>query len=292
MNIIDTVRTCHQLAVNKAQLVQNRMGAYFLLSIMAGIYVGFGVILAFSVGAGFFENSHMALKVVMGTTFGIALTLVIFAGSELFTGNNMVMVIGKLAKKTSWSALSKVWTVSFLGNFAGSFLLAGAFVLTGLAKDQGPLHSFIMTASAGKMSAPFIQLLFRGILCNILVCLAVWTALRTKSDAAKCILIFWCLLAFIASGFEHSVANMTLLSMALLLPHPPDISVLGLINNLIPVTLGNIIGGSIVMGGIYYYISGGDKKTDQSKRVPLSDEYIQINVREQNKTAVTSNQSK
>jgi len=224
--------------------------------------VGFGILLAFSVGASFFAISAASLKLIMGLVFGIALTLVIFAGSELFTGNNMVMVIGKLSQKTSWNALTKVWTVSYVGNFLGSFALAACFAYTGLVKTQGSLHQFILSVSAVKMSAPFTQLLLRGILCNMLVCLAVWTSFRTKNDAAKCILIFWCLLAFISCGFEHSVANMTLLSLALLVPHPPDISVMGLVHNLIPVSLGNIIGGSVIIGGFYFYASRGDTKPE------------------------------
>lgn len=92
------------------------------------------------------------------------------------------------------------------------------------------------------MNLPVSELFFRGILCNWLVCLAIWTASRTKSDAAKIMLIFWMLFAFVASGYEHSVANMTFLSLALLLPHPDAISAAGLFHNLIPVTLGNIVG--------------------------------------------------
>lgn len=106
------------------------------------------------------------------------------------------------------------------------------------------------------MSLPFSELFFRGILCNWLVCLALWMSSRAKSETAKLVLIWWCLFAFIASGYEHSVANMTLLSVAVLLPnHPETVSIAGWFHNMIPVTLGNIIGGGVFVGMAYWLIS-------------------------------------
>lgn len=112
------------------------------------------------------------------------------------------------------------------------------------------------TAAAAKMSAAPVALLARGVLCNWLVCLAVWMSARTKSDAAKCILIFWCLFAFIASGFEHSVANMTLFSVVLFAPHPAAITIGGMFYNLLWVSLGNIIAGGLFMAAGYWRASG------------------------------------
>ena len=109
-----------------------------------------------------------------------------------------------------------------------------------------------MKVAAYKMSSPIVDLIARAILCNWLVCLALWMSARTSNDAAKCIVIFWCLFAFIASGFEHSVANMTLLSLALLGSHPESVSLVGMFYNLLWVTVGNIIGGSIFMGLGYW----------------------------------------
>ena len=108
-------------------------------------------------------------------------------------------------------------------------------------------------AAADKMNAPFMELLFRGILCNILVCLAVWCSFKLKEETAKLIVIFWCLFAFITSGFEHSIANMSLLSIALMIPHPETVSMIGLAANLVPVTIGNIIGGAMFIGAGYWF---------------------------------------
>jgi nitrite transporter NirC len=262
--IKETVSKLSMAAKTKADLAKNNMAKYFILAVMAGIYVGFGIILIFSIGAPLKAVGAPGLKALMGATFAVALTLVIFAGSELFTGNNMIMTIGSLTKNVSWMDTIRVWVVSYSGNLAGSLLLAFILLQTGLI-TKDPVKSFILGAAAGKMNVPMVQLFFRGILCNMLVCLAIWMSTRAKEDTAKLLLIFWCLFAFIGAGFEHSIANMTLLGMALFLPHDPSvISWAGFANNLIPVTLGNIVGGAIMIGAMYWYVSD-DKKTRRAK---------------------------
>lgn len=241
-------------AIEKIQLLNRSIIRYFILSMLAGIYVGFGIILIFSIGAPLKAADEPFLKALMGASFAIALTLVVFAGSELFTGNNMTMVIGSLTKKVTWFDTLKIWAASYIGNLAGSLLLAMAMAGSGLI-TQGPLHDFIVVAASDKMNAPFLQLFIRGILCNMLVCLAIWTAAKAKDDTAKLILIFWCLFGFIGSGFEHSVANMTLLGMSLFAPHDGQlVSWLGFLNNLLPVTLGNMVGGGLFIGVVYWFI--------------------------------------
>jgi nitrite transporter NirC len=134
-------------------------------------------------------------------------------------------------------------------------VLAAIFVAGGgglALAGKGPL---IVSVAAAKMNAPALELVARAILCNWLVCLAIWTSARMTNDTAKCIAIFWCLYAFIASGFEHSVANMTLLSIALLTEHPPTVSLGGLGWNLLWVTLGNTISGAGIMGLGYWTAS-------------------------------------
>jgi nitrite transporter NirC len=190
----------------------------------------------------------------MGASFGVALTLVIFAGSELFTGNNLVMMVGWLEKEISLGELLKLWFWCYLGNLAGSLLVAWLTFKAGLI-SKAPTINFILETTAAKMNAPAGELFFRGILCNVLVCLAVWTALKVKNEVAKLILIFWCLFAFIGSGFEHSIANMSLLAMGVLVPHPETISIIGYIRNLAFVTAGNVIGGALLIGALYWYVS-------------------------------------
>ena len=117
-----------------------------------------------------------------------------------------------------------------------------------------PMKDFVLKVSAAKMGAPVTELFFRGLLCNVLVTLAVWMAARAKDETAKLVLIFWCLFAFIGAGFEHSVANMTLLAMALFVPHEPGlVSWMGFAHNLVPVTLGNLVGGAVFVAGSYWF---------------------------------------
>jgi len=220
---------------------------------MAGAYIGIGILLIFSLGS-VLDPSIRPL--VMGMSFGIALTLVVFAGAELFTGHTMYMSLAVLEGLAKGRALLLVWLASWSSNLVGSFLVALLFVIGGaglIGKTDGEL---LNTIASYKMNSSPVALIARAMLCNWLVCLALWMSARTDNDTAKCILIFWCLFAFIACGFEHSVANMTIFSLALLLPHPESISVWGMFYNLFWVTLGNIMAGAVFMGLGYWTAAG------------------------------------
>lgn len=237
------------ISVAKSSYFKRSRFSYLVASILAGVYVGLGIILIFTIGAPLANAGAPLVNLAMGVSFGIALTLVLFAGAELFTGNNMYMVVGVLERKVTLNDLLKVWTWSWIGNLLGSMGLAVLVVSSGVMTTKA---DFVVKIAHAKMQAPYLELFLRAILCNWLVCLALWSSNRTKSDATKCILIFWCLFAFIASGFEHSVANMTLLPMALFLPHPEAVNWVGLCKNLLIVTFGNIIGGGFFVGVLYW----------------------------------------
>ena len=246
-----TIGVFSDTAVSKVNQYKTSKSKYFILTMMAGFFIGLGIILIFTIGGLLAPSGFAGTQIVMGVSFGIALSLVIMAGADLFTGNNMIMTIGTLEKKTSWLQSIQIWLFSYVGNFAGSVLVAVLFVYSGLA--TGGTGDYVNTIASNKMNAPFTELFIRGILCNILVCLAIWSATKLKDETAKLIMIFWCLFAFITSGFEHSVANMTLLSISLLIPHPETVSLAGLAANLVPVSLGNLIGGVVFVGGAYWY---------------------------------------
>lgn len=237
----------------KVNLLNKGKGRYILSSMLAGLYVGLGIMLIFSIGGILTAANLASTKVIMGVSFGVALALVIMAGSELFTGNNFIMTIGFLKKKASLLDVIKIWVFSFIGNLMGSVLGGYIFYAAGLA--NGPIGKFIVKASAGKMGLPIHELISRGILCNVLVCLAVWCSFKMKEESGKLIIIFWCLFAFITSGFEHSVANMTLFSMALFIPHTAAVTLSGFAYNIFFVVIGNIIGGALVLAVPYYLIS-------------------------------------
>jgi len=147
-----------------------------------------------------------------------------------------------------------VWGLSYVGNLLGCLGLAWLLAKSGVFGIE-PAKSFVESTAAAKMHLDFGTAFARGILANWLVSLAVWGAGRTKSDPAKLVIIFWCLFAFIGAGFEHSIANMTLLALALFQPHADAGTWLGYVQNLVPVTLGNIVGGAIFVGGAYWFTS-------------------------------------
>jgi len=245
-----------ELALTKAAAARNGP-RYFVASALAGAYVGVAVVLLACAAGPLAAAGSPATKLVAGSVFGVALTLVVFAGAELFTGNVMVMLGGLLAGRVKMRDVLLVNAGSLLGNFAGSVAFAAAVnasgVLSAGAKPgtPAPAASMIDTLVTAKMSATGGQLFWRAVLCNMLVCLALWMAARTTSDAAKLGVLFWGLLAFIASGFEHSIANMTIFSLAILhgSAHWADLG-----HNLIYTIPGNIVGGGLLVAAPYSWI--------------------------------------
>lgn len=243
-------------AAGKAKLLKNNPLGYFLLSILAGMFIGFGILLVFTL-SGALDGAPYT-KLLMGIFFSVALSLVVIAGAELFTGNNMVMFAGYLKKTVSLGEVLKLWLICWIGNLVGAILLAFIYNATGLYTDA-TLTAMTNTA-AMKMTAGFIPLLTRGMLCNMLVCLAVWCGFRSKSESGKLIMVFWCIVAFFTTGFEHSIANMTLLTLALINNGGNEaITMGGYWFNLLTVTVGNMIGG-ILLVAIPYYVAQLDKQ--------------------------------
>lgn len=239
-------------AHNKVNLLQAGRARYLVASLLAGMYVGFGIVLIFTIGGILAQEYGAVVRVLMGISFGIALSLVLMAGSELFTGNNMIMTIGQLEQQISLRQSIAIQGYSFLGNLAGSLLLATLFAYSGLL--EGNTGAYMAKIAKVKTELPWQQLFIRGIFCNVLVCLAIWCSFRMKEETSKLIMVFWCLFAFITAGFEHSVANMTILGAALLVTGT-GVSLSGAAYNIIWVSAGNFIGGAVVVGFSYWFIS-------------------------------------
>lgn len=252
----EEISNMSQLASKKIGFMRkNRLGL-FVSSMLAGIFVGIAVLLVFTIGG--LMNGAPITRVLMGLSFGIALSLVVIAGAELFTGNNLVMGVGILKKTVTIPQLVKFWVICYIGNWIGSILLAFLFYQADFVK--GDIGQFISNAAAAKMSIDFMPLLVRGVLCNMLVCLATWCGGKCKSESGKLIMIFWCLFAFITTGFEHSIANMTLLTISLFEPMNAGITMSGYFYNILTVSLGNIIGGVALVAIPYYLISKEGEK--------------------------------
>ncbi|MDT4914464.1 MAG: nitrite transporter [Pseudonocardiales bacterium] len=250
----DAIEDACAQAADKATTVRSPL-RYGALAALAGAYVGVAVVLLASVAGPLAAAGSPATKLVQGAVFGIALTLVVFAGAELFTGNNMVMLIGWLRGGVGGAAALLVNVASLVGNFVGSVAFAAVVHWSGVLDTAPPGKpaagdAMITTLVTNKMHATDGQLFWRAVLCNALVCLGLWMATRTRSDGAKLTVLFWALLAFIASGFEHSVANMTIFSLAIF-NHAADWSDLG--HNLLLTVPGNIVGGALVVGLPYAF---------------------------------------
>lgn len=227
----------------KVTMLKTNPTGYFMLAMLAGAYIGIGIMLAFTV-SGCLAGLPFA-KIAMGMSFGVALSLVVIAGAELFTGNVMVLGNGLSRGTITTAEAVKLWVVCYLGNWLGAILLSLVFIAG--AGATGAAGKALSEAAAAKTSMGPGVLFAKGMLCNFLVCLAVWCGFRTKDDTAKLIMVFWCLFAFFTTGFEHSIANMTVLTIGLLAPVGKAITLGGYLYNLLFVTAGNILGALLFM---------------------------------------------
>jgi len=255
-----------EISKNKSEL---KLLPMFLLAMLAGVYIGFGAELSTMVthdlskylGVGF-------AKFVGGSVFSVGLMLVVIAGAELFTGNCLILT-GVLAHKVSIKGMLRNWLIVYFANFVGSMLLVIIMYYSRLWEigNSGVGVAGLRIATA-KVNLSFWEAFCRGIGCNWLVCLAVWLAIAGKDSISKIFGIYFPIMAFVASGFEHSVANMYFIPIGLFLKgNAALVNAAGLtqtidsltwssflVKNLIPVTLGNIVGGAFFVGGIYYLI--------------------------------------
>lgn len=253
-----------ELARIKSQMLIDSPLRFFIGSMLAGAYVGIGIIFIFSIAT---PLPAEVQTLVLGATFAIALTLVVLAGAELFTGYTMYMTIGMHKKTVNLRQLLSTWLISWLGNFVGALILVGVYLL---AKGYLLSHMELITQVAlKKVNATPLQLIAKGVLCNWLVCLAIWMSKKVDSDIARLVVIFWCLFVFIASGFEHSIANMTLLS-TVYFGTEGAINLSDIFYNLSFVTIGNIIGGAVFVALAYNGYASTKQSTGTSTTETLT----------------------
>jgi nitrite transporter NirC len=250
-----TIEAIAEQAAKKLAAQRQSLFAHLVRSMLAGMYVGVSIALIFTIGGTLATAAPFVVRLVMGVCFGCALNYVVFAGAELFTGSNLVLTLGVLVGKARIGDLLSNWVWTWLGNLAGSMILAWIVVQTGLFDNSGPtqgVYAFVQNIVAVKMNLPPMQLFWRAVLANWLVCLGVWMAARIQSEAARILMIWWCMFTFITCGFEHSIANMFGLLLGLLVPHSESISWAGYWYNLGLATLGNIVGGAVFVAGMYW----------------------------------------
>ena len=260
----DTVKALGEQAAAKLTAQRRSLVGHVVRSLLAGMYVGAAIVLIFTIGGSLSKEAPAAVRLLMGVCFGGALTMVIFAGSELFTGSNLVLTLGVLTGKASVRDLADNWIWTWIGNLLGSVLLAVIVVRAGLF-DAEPIRSFVLGLVEKKMNLPPEQLFWRAVLANWLVCLGVWMSARVKSEVARILLIWWCMFTFITSGYEHSIANMCGLLIGVLVPHSEAITWSGYAYNLGLATLGNIVGGAVFVAGLYWLGSPKARAEAQSE---------------------------
>ena len=240
------------------------LGRMFVLAVLAGMFIAFAGVASSAASA---TLTGSAARIASGVVFPAGLAMVIVAGSELFTGNNL-MIMGLLDGRITLGGLLRNWCVVWIGNLAGGILVAAitAFGHSFSAFDGAFAAAAVSTASA-KVSLSFGDAMLRGVGCNFLVCIAVWLANASKTAEGKILGVFFPIAAFVISGFEHCVANMYYIPAGIFASGLYGIPAEGLswgscfVRNLLPVTLGNIIGGALLVGlpGWYLYLKNGQK---------------------------------
>lgn len=239
----------------KSDLCKASKSRYLVSSMLGSLFVALGIMLIYTIGGIMSHNGVGTYKILMGASFGVALSLVLMAGGDLFTSNAMIMTLGVFKKTVKLKEAAMIWLFSWLGNMLGGIVGALLFVGAGLTSGKSSyIGEFIVENALTKISLPWNQLILRGLLCNILVCLAVWMCYKLKEETAKILMIFWCLFTFITAGFEHSVANMSFLAMGHLIDSA-TITIGGYFYNVILVSIGNFIGGVVFLAIPYYFIT-------------------------------------
>jgi formate/nitrite transporter len=261
------------IGVRKAAL---KFFPLFTLAVLAGAFIALGAMFATVTSAGTSSLPYGLSRLVMGLAFCIGLVLVVVGGAELFTGNNLI-VMAWASRKVSTTSLLHNWVVVYVGNFVGSVGTAALVFLTRqYTFGAGSVGETALKIAATKVQLGFVQAVVLGILCNVLVCLAVWLTYSARTTADKILAIIFPVTAFVAASFEHSIANMYFIPYAMFIKNfdpafvtslagkVPDLSGLTwstfFLRNLLPVTIGNIIGGAGLVAAVYWFIYLGDYK--------------------------------
>lgn len=258
-------------AVVKKEIEKAERAAWptFVLSVLAGMFIGLGGMFYTLVEAG---GIDFAFKQALGGLgFCVGLVLVLVAGAELLTGN-VLMVLAAARRRVTWAQVGRNWGLVFLGNLVGGVLLAYLILASGhTALDKGAVAHQAVAVAVGKVGKTTAQLFFSGILCNVLVCLAVWMAFAGKTLADKVLAVLLPVTAFVAAGFEHSVADMYLLPLGLMLrDHGADLANIAKLDvphviwTVVMVTLGNIVGGGLFVA-LAYHAAYPEAKTASAK---------------------------
>ena len=262
----EVARSAEAVGVTKATMRVDRL---FVLGVLAGAFIGLGAMFATVVTAGNAPPTG-PIRLLGGVVFSLGLILVVVGGAELFTGNNL-MAIAFASRRIRLRKLLRAWGIVYVANFVGAVLTAAVVYWSGETRTVAHVGVRALDIAAAKTSIPFGEAVLLGIMANGLVCLAVWMAMAARSVTDKILAIVLPVAAFVAAGVEHSIANMYFIPAGLFIqrwaPHafwvandvkPAAYAGLSwssfLVDNLVPVTIGNVIGGAILVGLVYWYV--------------------------------------
>jgi len=229
-----------------------------MLGVLAGAYIGFAA-LAFTLITSDTTLGFAWSRVLGGLSFSLGLILVVVAGTELFTGNNL-LVMAWADRRISTAEVARNWALVFVTNAVGATGLVVLVLLSGhMQMNGGAVAVNAVKIATAKVSLPFWEAFFRGILCNVLVCMAVWLSMAGRTVTDKILAVIFPITAFVAAGFEHSIANMYFIPLGILVKHQvpgaaASLDWSGYAANLLPVTLGNIVGGGVLVALVYFVI--------------------------------------
>ncbi len=223
-----------------------------VLGVLAGAFIAFGAQGAITISQTLGNIDVGLQKFAFAAIFPVGLMMVVMCGAELFTGNNL-MTLGCLSCQFTWKDILKNWVVVYFANFLGSVIIVLMIVKSGMATPGTPAADFVIGLASKKVHLTFAAALLRGILCNIIVVLAVWMATGAKDVISKIFACWFPIMLFVLSGYEHSIANMFFIPLAMSLGAEITMADF-LVKNLLPVTLGNLIGGAVIVP-IFYYIA-------------------------------------
>ncbi|MBB2922368.1 formate/nitrite transporter family protein [Cellulomonas cellasea] len=240
-----------QAAVTKTTLARRPL-PYLVQTMLAGAYIGIGVVILTTAGGPLAVAGSPWAPLVQGLVFGVALAVVVVAGGELATSAMMILTQGAMRGTVSWGRAGATLLACLAGNLLGAMVFATVVHLSGALGPSTAAGQTIARIIEHKAAETGTQLFFRGVLCNLMVCLAVWCAARLRSEGARLVMIFACVAVFITSGFEHVVANMTTFSFGLL-GGLPGATWLEFVRNVSLVGLGNLVGGGLLVGAAYAY---------------------------------------
>lgn len=244
------------VAQRKQELCAKKPARYLTRSAVAGFYIFVGTLISNLSAAWFFVDQPGVAKLLGSFSFATALILIVLLGSELFTGSNLVMGIGLYEGTVHPTQAIRLWITCWVGNLLGILLLALLFVGSGASQEL--LSSYLALTVPGKFSGAWYELILKGALCNFCVCLGVLAGLKMKTEGGKIAVIFLVIATFILSGFEHSIANMATFSLYYLLCDG-SVQTLGLImNSMLWVTIGNLLGGAVLLGLPVWYMAEPD----------------------------------